>query len=115
MERGTWVGEGVKRGPGIGIRFRERVGVSGNQWEASLGLARNRDNANSQEPMRVTLTMGDMELEVVISCNQKILPLDELEHHPSHITLDLQSVLSTKYADVKMGQKKKKNEGMANQ
>jgi hypothetical protein len=49
--------------------------------------------------------MGDMEPELVISCDQVRLPVKRLGNQPSHKTFHLQFVLPTRYVGVKVAQK----------
>jgi hypothetical protein len=49
--------------------------------------------------------MGNMESETVMFCNQARLPKEGLGYHPSHKTFDLQFVLPTRGAGLKMEQK----------
>jgi hypothetical protein len=59
--------------------------------------------------MRVILAKtprnGDTEPEAAILCNQARLPMEELGHQTSHKSFDLQLVLPTRCAGVKVVQK----------
>jgi hypothetical protein len=56
--------------------------------------------------MRVTLAKirsdGNMEPESAISYNHARLPVEGLEHQPSHGTVNLQFFMPTRYAHVKV-------------
>lgn len=54
--------------------------------------------------VRTTPGDVDMESELAIFCDQARLPLEGLGHKPSHKTFDLQFVLPTKCAVVKVAQ-----------
>jgi hypothetical protein len=66
--------------------------------------------------MRVTLLtllpIGIMETEMAPSCNHASLPMEVWEHQYTHKTFNLQFVLPTNSAGIKMKQKLKNHQSM---
>lgn len=88
----------LNRGPSFLLR---RASVVFQSWTRTELTEGNAQKSPRTTPAKIPSNRGH-ETQTGISCDQARLPLERLVHSPSHITLDLWSVLSMGCGGVKM-------------